>query len=79
MVTLPVAFSEAHSNHIVISAGISVGMSTDEGAVLEPHQVAVDHQELKRLHHLTGAMLGGSGPAATGAPTETALHLAYSG
>ena len=41
-------------------AGTSVGMSTDEGAVLEPHQVAVDHQELKRLHRLMGAMLGGS-------------------
>ena len=45
-------------------------MSTDEGAVLEPHQVAVDCQELKRLHHLMGAMLGRSA-AAAGAPTET--------
>ena len=79
MVTLPVTLSEACSNHIVIFAGTSVGMSTDEVAVLEPHQVAVDHQELKRLHHLTGAMLGGSAPDAAGAPTETALHPAYSG
>ena len=45
-------------------------MSTEEGAVLEPHQVAVDHQELRRLHHLMGAMLGGSAPAAAGTPSE---------
>ena len=50
--------------------GTSVGTSTEEGAVLEPHQVAVDHQELRRLHHLMGAMLGGSAPAAAGAPSE---------
>ena len=50
--------------------GTSVGMSTEEGAVLEPHQVAVDCQELKRLHCLIGAMLGGSTPAAAGAPSE---------
>ena len=46
-------------------------MNTDEGAVLEPHQMAVDHKELRRLHHLTGAMLGGTAPAAVGAPTES--------
>ena len=45
-------------------------MSTEEGAVLEPHQVAVDCQELKRLHCLMGTMLGGSAPAAAGAPSE---------
>ena len=39
--------------------------------MLEPQQVAVDHQELKRLHCLMGAMLGGSAPAAAGASTET--------
>ena len=49
-------------------------MSTDEGAVLEPHQVAVDHQELRRLHHLMGAMLGGSAPAAAGTPTKTVSY-----
>ena len=39
--------------------------------MLEPHQVAVNCQELRRLHHLTGAMLGGSAPAAAaGAPSE---------
>ena len=51
-----------------------MGMSTEEGAVLEPHQVAVDHQELKRLHHLMGAMLGGSAPAAAGAPSEAVSY-----
>ena len=45
-------------------------MSTEEGVVLEPHQVAVDHQELRRLHCLMGTMLGGSAPAAAGAPSE---------
>ena len=70
VVALQVTFSEAHSNHIVVFAGTSVETSTDEGAVLEPHQVAVDCQELKRLHCLMGAMLGGSAPAASGAPTE---------
>ena len=79
VVALFIAFSKACSNHIVVFAGASVGMSTDEGAMLECHQVTVDCQELKRLHHLTGAMLGGSAPAAASAPTETALHLAYSG
>ena len=53
-----------------IFVGTSVGMSTDEGAVLEPHQVAVDHQELKRLHHLKGAMLGGSALPTAGTPSE---------
>ena len=66
VVALPVAFSKAHLNHIVISAEHQWGTSTDEGAVLEPHQVAVDCQELKRLHCLMGAMLGGSAPAAAG-------------
>ena len=45
-------------------------MSTEEGVVLEPYHVAVDCQELRRLHHLMGAMLGGSAPAAAGAPSE---------
>ena len=48
-----------------------MGTNTDKGAVLEPHQVAVDCQELRRLHCLTGVMLGGTVPAAVGAPTES--------
>ena len=47
-----------------------MGTITEEGVVLEPHQVAVDCQELRRLHCLMGAMLGGSDPAAAGAPSE---------
>ena len=48
-----------------------MGTNTDEGAILEPHQMAVDCQDLRRLHCLTGAMLGGTAPAAVGAPTES--------
>ena len=33
------------------------GAEPTEG-VLQPHQMAVDKQELRQLHHLTGAMLG---------------------
>ena len=47
-----------------------MGTSTKEGVVLEPHQMAVDHQELRRLHCLMGAMLGGSAPAAAGTSSE---------
>ena len=50
---------------------MSVGMSTEVGVVLEPHQIAVDCQELKRLHQLMGALLGASMPAAAGVPTES--------
>ena len=46
-------------------------MSTEAGVVLEPHQIAVDCQELKRLHWLMGALLGTSTPAAVGVPTES--------
>ena len=38
-----------------------VGTSTEGEGVLQPHQMAVDKQELRQLLHLTGAMLGGSG------------------
>ena len=40
-----------------------MGTSTEVGAVLGPHQVAVDKQELRRLHHLTGVMMGGTAPS----------------
>ena len=46
-------------------------MSTEGGEVLEPHQVAVDKQELWCLHHLTGALLGGTAPAANGVTAES--------
>ena len=34
------------------------GTSTEGEGVLQPHQMAVDKQELQRLHHLTGAYAG---------------------
>ena len=86
MITKVVAFYYFRSNYVVTSsvaffrhniivplllAGTPVGMNTDEGVVLKPHQMVVDCQELRRLHHLTGAMLGGTAPAAVGAPTES--------
>ena len=39
-------------NNIVLFSvtATSVGTSTEGGLVLKPHQVAVDMQELKRLH-----------------------------
>ena len=40
--------------------------------MLQPHQMAVDKQELRRLHHLTGAMLGGVVPAGGPVVAETA-------
>ena len=40
-----------------------MGTSTEGEGVLQPHQVAIDKQELQQLHHLTGAMLGGVVPA----------------
>ena len=33
--------------------------------------MAVDCQDLRRLHRLTGAVLGGTTSAAVGAPTES--------
>ena len=50
---------------------MSIGTSTKVGVVLEPHQIAVDCQELKRLHRLMGALLGTSTPAAAEVPTES--------
>ena len=52
-------------------AATSVAMSTDIGAVLGPHQVTVDVQELKRLHQLTGAMMGGTVPSSRAATVES--------
>ena len=48
---------------ILSFAAMSVGMSTEVGAVLGPHQVAIDKQELRRLYHLTGTMIGGTTPS----------------
>ena len=50
-------------------AATSVGTSMDSGLVLKLHQVVVDLQELRRLHQLTGALMGGTTPAST----ETAI------
>ena len=71
VVTSSVAFFGHNLIVPLLFAGTPVGMNTDEGAILEPHQVAVDCQELRRLHCLTGAMLGGTAPAAVGVPTES--------
>ena len=86
LITMMVTFYFLTSNYVVASpiaffrhnlivplpvVGTPVGTNTDEGALLEPHQMAVDHQDLRRLHHLTGAMLGGTAPAAAGTPTES--------
>ena len=54
--------------------GTSVGNSTEGGEVLEPHQVAVDKQELQHLHHLTGALLGGTTPTTAGVAAESVLY-----
>ena len=48
-----------------------VGTSTEGEGVLQSHQMAVDKQELRRLHHLTGAMLGGVVPAGGPVVAET--------
>ena len=48
-----------------------VGMSTDIGAVLGPHQVVEDVQEPKRLHRLTGAMIGGTVPLSRAVTMES--------
>ena len=74
LITKMIAFYYLTSNYVVASpvtffrynlvvllpvVGTPMGMNTDEGAILEPHQMAVDRQDLRRLHHLTVAMLGG--------------------
>ena len=71
VVTLSVAFFRHNLIVPLLFAGTPVGTNTDEGAILEPHQMAVDCQDLRRLHCLTEAMLGGTAPAAVGAPTES--------
>ena len=50
---------------------MSVGTSTEAGTVLEPHQVAVDNQMLRRLHQLTGALIGGTAPPPGMFPAES--------
>ena len=52
-------------------AATLVGTSTEAGAILEPHQVAVDKQELRRLHWLTGPLIGNTAPPAGVAPAES--------
>ena len=71
VVTSPIAFFRHNLVVPLPDVGTPMGMNTDEGAILEPHQMAVDHQDLRGLHHLTGAMLGGTAPAAAGTPTES--------
>ena len=52
-------------------SAVMVGTSTEGEVVLQPHQMAVDKQELRWLHHLTGAMLGGVVPAGGPVVAET--------
>ena len=52
-------------------SAVMVGTSTEGEGVLQPHQMAVDKQELQQLHCLTGAMLGGVVPAGGPVVAET--------
>ena len=54
----------------------TVGTTTEGDGMLQPHQVAVDKQELRRLHRLTGAMLGGVAPAGGSAVVTEAVPYA---
>ena len=54
----------------------TVGTTTEGDGMLQPHQVAVDKQELRHLHRLTGAMLGGVAPAGVSAVVTKAVPYA---